>query len=106
MKSTSDLHSVHIVPIRTYALILALLLALTGTTVWAAFLDLGRLNDVIALTIACTKMVLVILFFMHLRHSPRLTWLVVGAGFFWLAILMAFTLADYQSRGWLGVPGK
>lgn len=98
--------SVHVVPVKTYALVLAVLLLLTGTTVWAAYLDLGPLNNVVALTIAVTKTVLVILFFMHLRYSPRLTWFVVASGFLWLAFLIAGTLHDYISRGWLGVPGK
>jgi cytochrome c oxidase subunit 4 len=99
-------NSVHVVSVWTYALILAILLALTLATVRVAFLDLGVLNDIAALTIAVIKMVLVILFFMHLRHSPRLTWLVVTSGFVWLGILIALTLNDYMSRGWLGVPGK
>jgi cytochrome c oxidase subunit 4 len=98
--------SVHVVPIRIYALILAVLLVLTMITVRVAFMDLGVLNDIAALTIAVVKMTLVILYFMHLRQSPRLTWLVVAAGFVWLGILIALTMNDYVSRGWLGVPGK
>lgn len=97
---------VHVVSVWTYALILVILLALTLITVRVAFLDLGVLNDIAALTIAVVKMVLVILFFMHLRHSSRLTWLVVASGFVWLGLLIALTLNDYMSRGWLGVPGK
>jgi cytochrome c oxidase subunit 4 len=59
------------------------------------------LNDVIAMTIAVTKAVLVILFFMHVRYGSRLIMLVVVAGFFWLAILMVLTLSDYNSRKWV-----
>jgi cytochrome c oxidase subunit 4 len=55
------------------------------------------------LTIACAKALLVVLFFMHVRWSTRLTWVVAGAGFFWLLILFSITMADYMSRGW--VPG-
>jgi len=98
--------SVHVVPVKTYALILAILLSLTMITVRVAFMDLGVLNNIAALTIAVIKMVLVILYFMHLRHSSRLTWLVVAAGFVWLGILISLTMNDYVSRGWLGVPGK
>jgi len=61
---------------------------------------------VAALGIACCKMLLVALFFMHLRHSTRLTRLVVGGGLIWLAILLVFTLSDFVTRGSLGVPGR
>jgi len=61
---------------------------------------------VVALLIACCKMLLVALFFMHIRHSTRLTKLVVGGGLLWLGILLLFTMADIYSRGWVGVPGR
>ena len=63
-------------------------MVLTAVTVGAAFIDLGPFNTLVALVIACTKMMLVVLFFMHVRYSSRLTWAVVGAGFFWLAMLL------------------
>jgi hypothetical protein len=40
------------------------------------------------------------------RHSTPLTKLVVVAALLWLAFLIALTLADYDTRGLLGVPGK
>ena len=98
--------AVHISSSRTYVVIFAALLLLTVTTVLAAFADLGPLNDVVALSIAVTKMVLVVLFFMHAKFSTRLTKLVVVSSFAWLVILIAFTLSDYLTRGWLGVAGK
>jgi cytochrome c oxidase subunit 4 len=104
-----DLHgpSDHHVPSPAlYAVIFALLLVLTGVTTWVAFLDLGFLNNVIMLGIAVTKATLVILYFMHVRYSTRLTWVVVVSGFFWLGILMVLGLGDYLSRPWLGVPGR
>jgi cytochrome c oxidase subunit 4 len=61
---------------------------------------------VVALVIACTKMLLVALFFMHIRHSTRLTKLVVAGGLLWLLILLGLTMADFLTRGILGVPGK
>ncbi len=97
--------SQHIVPQKIYFLIFVALMVLTAITVVVAFLDLGILNNVIMLTIACTKAVLVILYFMHVRYSSRLTWVFVGAGFFWLAILLVFTLADYLTRGAMVNPG-
>jgi cytochrome c oxidase subunit IV len=94
----------HILPTRVYYLIFATLLLCTYLTVQIAFLDLGRLNAVVALTIAVFKAVLVVLFFMHVRYSPRLTWLVVIGAVFWLMILLALTSGDYltRSRGTFG----
>jgi cytochrome c oxidase subunit 4 len=96
----------HPSPVRTYALVFAVLMLLTATTVFVAFQHLGALNDVVALSIAATKMLLVVLFFMHARGATRLTKIVAAGGFAWLLLLIAFTLSDYTSRGWLGVPGK
>jgi cytochrome c oxidase subunit IV len=84
--------------------IFATLLLCTYVTVQVAFLDLGRLNAVVALTIAVFKTVLVVLFFMHVRYSPRLTWLVVIGAVFWLVILLALTSGDYLTR-WRGTFG-
>jgi cytochrome c oxidase subunit 4 len=94
----------HIVPARLYYGIFVMLLALTALTVSVAFVDLGPLNTPIALTIAVAKALLVVLFFMHVWYSTRLTWLIVAAGFFWFAILIVLTLSDYLSRDWLDVP--
>ncbi len=97
--------SEHVLPKSTYYGIFAGLLILTGITVGAAFLDLGPLNIVVAITIAVIKATLVILYFMHVRYSSRLTWVFVGAGFFWFLILIAFLFGDILSRGWLPVRG-
>lgn len=98
--STPTLHEHHIVRPKTYLLILIILLILTATTTGVAFLDLGVLNPVVALAIACTKTILVILFFMHLRYSSKLLKLTLGAGFFTFLILITLTLSDYISRSW------
>lgn len=94
----------HIVQPRTYAVILFALLLGTAITVSVAFLNLGPFNDVIAMTVACTKTLLVVLYFMHLRYSPNLTKLVAAAGFLWLGILIVLTISDFWTRGWLPVP--
>jgi cytochrome c oxidase subunit 4 len=60
----------------------------------------------VALGIASIKMLLVALFFMHVRHSSKLTKLVVAGGLLWLGILILFTLSDFFTRGWIGVPGR
>lgn len=90
----------HITSPKAFAVIFAALLVLTGTTVWAAFVNLGWFNPVAALMIACAKMLLVALFFMEIRHSSRITKITVGAGLFWLMILLVLTLSDYLTRWW------
>ena len=90
----------HIVPTRVYYTIFAALMVGTYLTVQAAFIDLGALNTVVALAIACTMAVLVILYFMHVRYSTRLTWAVVVASVFWLGILLVLTFGDYLTRPW------
>jgi cytochrome c oxidase subunit 4 len=92
----------HIAPVRLYLAVFAALLALTAATVAAAFVDLGALNTPAAIAIAVFKAILVILYFMHVRWSPRLTWIVAGAAFLWLALLVGGLLVDYLSRPWLG----
>jgi len=89
----------HVVPVRVYLAIFTALLVLTATTTAAAFVDLGRLNVVIMLGIAVTKATLVILYFMHVRWSPRLTQIVVASGFVFFAILVLLTMADVVTRG-------
>jgi len=84
-----------------YAVILLILVAGTCLTYWAATQDFGRFNPVIALAIACTKATLVILFFMHVRYSSRLTKLTVVAGFFWLLIMITLSLSDYLTRAFV-----
>jgi cytochrome c oxidase subunit 4 len=84
-----------------YYLVFLALLVGTGLTVAAAKVDMGPLNNVVMLAIACTKATLVILFFMHVRWSTRLTWVVVMSGFFWLLILFGLGMSDYLSRGWV-----
>ena len=90
----------HIVPKSVYYLIFAALMAGTAVTVAVAFLDLGAFNVVVALTIAVVKATLVVLFFMHVRYSSRLTWAVVFGSVFWLGILLALTFSDYLTRAW------
>jgi cytochrome c oxidase subunit 4 len=93
-------HAHHIVGPGVYVVILFALLVGTGLTVWASFIDLGVWNPVIALAIATTKATLVVLYFMHVRYSSRLTMLTVGAGIFMFLTLISLTLADFISRAW------
>ena len=94
--------SEHIVYPRVYLMIFLALLAGTGLTAWIAFYNFpGPLNAVVALTIAVVKATLVILYFMHVRYSPRLIALIIAAALFWMAILFALTISDYSTRAWL-----
>lgn len=100
----------HVVPPRIYITIVLALLCATALTVWASYIDLGEWhilpgitvfwNPVVALAIAATKMILVVLFFMHVKYSTKLTKLTVGAGLFTFLILVGMTLSDYMTRAW------
>jgi cytochrome c oxidase subunit 4 len=92
--------SEHIVPTRVYYTIFAVLMVCTLVTVLIASVDLGALNAVAALTIAVFKAALVVLYFMHVKYSTRLTWAVVVGSIFWLGILLVLTMGDYLTRGW------
>jgi cytochrome c oxidase subunit IV len=90
----------HIVTPVTYGIVFATLLVFTGITVAAAFKNLGILNPIVALAIACTKAVVVILFFMHVKYQSKLVKLTVISGFFTFIVLITMTLTDYISRAW------
>jgi cytochrome c oxidase subunit 4 len=94
--------SEHIVSRKIYFAIFGALIVGTVLTVVAAFVDLDYIfhgaNTVVALTIAVFKATLVVLYFMHVRYSSRLTWVIVVAGIFWLSIMFVFTISDYMTR--------
>ena len=91
--------SEHIVSVKVYITIFLVLLVGTALTVLAAFMNFpGRLNTIIALTIATVKATFVVLYFMHVRYSSRLVWVIVASALFWMAILFAFTFSDYLTR--------
>ncbi len=91
--------SEHIIPSKTYYAIWILLLILTGVTAWVATIDLGPLNTVVALLIATTKAVIVVLFFMHVKYtSEKMTKVVIISAIFWLLILLALSMVDYGTR--------
>jgi len=89
-----------------YYTIFASLCVLTVVTVAIARVDLGAMNTPIALAVAVTKAMLVILFFMGVKYNTPLTKVVAASGFVWLIILFGVTMGDYLTRGWLGVPGR
>jgi cytochrome c oxidase subunit IV len=92
--------STHVVPKSTYYLIFGALMVCTAITVGVAFIDLGAMNTVVALSVAVFKATLVVLYFMHVKYSPRLTSLVIAGSLFWLGILLVVTLGDYLTRSW------
>src|SRR5690242_2419865 len=93
--------SSHISPISMYVGIWAALMVFTGITVFAATVELHTFNIVVALLIATIKGTLVVLFFMHLKYSTKLTMVTVIAALFWLFIMFSLTLTDYLTRHWL-----
>jgi len=92
----------HIVSIPLYLMVFGILVVGTILTYFTAQFDLDWVfpgaNTLLALLIAFTKMTFVILFFMHVKYSSKLIWLTAIAGFFWLAIMFAFTMQDYLTR--------
>ena len=94
----------HVVPKKIYFFIFGSLLALTALTTGMAYVDMGQWNTIVALIIACCKATLVVLFFMHLRWSPRLMRVVLLSALLWLAILISLTTTDFFSRDWTPIP--
>jgi cytochrome c oxidase subunit 4 len=91
---------VHVTPMWIYIAVFLALAVGTLLTWYFSTIDLGWANTPIALLIATIKAVLVILFFMHVIHSTRLTWVVVIASFLWLGVLFVLTFTDYLTRLW------
>jgi cytochrome c oxidase subunit 4 len=96
----------HISSIWTNITVFVALLVLLFATVGGAYLPLGRFHFLAAMVIAAAKAILIILYFMHVKYSHRLTALVSAASFLWLGIMLALTLSDYLSRPWVEIPGK
>jgi cytochrome c oxidase subunit 4 len=94
------------VSVKTYALILAVLLVLTLVTAAVSYVDLGVFNLLVAVAIAVLKGFLVVLFFMHVKASSRLVWVFAGAGFYWFILLLGGTLGDTLTRAWTFYPGR
>ena len=94
----------HVVPVSTYILVFVALMCGTALTTGVAYIDLGRWNTVAALAIAVAKMILVVLFFMHVKYATGLTRIVILAGFFWLGIMITLSCADELTRHWEIVP--
>lgn len=98
--------SLHVESKRNYILVFAALMVLTALTVYVAYFDFGAWNSIVAMGIAVAKATLVVLVFMHVRHSSPLTKLVVVGAMLWMVFMVALTLGDYFTRGLLGVLGK
>jgi cytochrome c oxidase subunit 4 len=98
--SAHDPHAAH-PTLKVYYTVFAALMVLLVATVVVVEVDLGRLNFPVAVSIASIKALLIILFFMHVRYSQPLIWLVAFSAFFWLAILFSITITDYIARDWI-----
>ena len=93
-------HGHHLVPRRIYYTIFGALMLMTAITVGAAYIDLGPMNTIVAIVIACVKAMIVVLYFMHVKFGTRLVKLTVIAALYWMGILLTLTLSDYLTRGW------
>jgi cytochrome c oxidase subunit IV len=95
----------HIVPVATYLKVFVSLMILWVLTSACARIDLDErlhvhgIAFVVAFCIALTKALLIVLIFMHVKYSTKITWVFAAAAFLWLGILFAITFADYLSRG-------
>jgi len=89
----------HIVPVKIYAGVWIGLLVLTLITVKVSYLDFGVFNLVVAMGIATTKAILVVLFFMHLKYDEPFNVVVFVSSFAFLAVFFMLTLADTMERG-------
>jgi len=96
-------HVEHHLPKNLYFVIFGALMVLTALTVGLAFVNLGQLNIVVALAVAILKASLVVMFFMHLKYESHLTKVVLGAGVFWLVLLLGIIM-DYVTRSWMYMP--
>ena len=96
-------HVEHHLPKHLYFVIFGALMVLTALTVGLAFVNLGQLNIVVALAVAVVKASLVVMFFMHLKYESQLTKVVLGAGVFWLVLLLGIIM-DYVTKSWMFVP--
>ncbi|HEY3930644.1 MAG TPA: cytochrome C oxidase subunit IV family protein [Candidatus Koribacter sp.] len=94
----------HIVSPKLYVVVFLFLLLMTGLTVFAASVDLGWANPVVALVIATLKATTVVLFFMHIKYSTSMTKMVIIGALFFLFLLLGLTLTDYLSRPWMAYP--
>jgi cytochrome c oxidase subunit IV len=90
----------HVVPRKVYYTIFGALMLMTAITVGVAYIDLGPINTIVAIVIACLKAMIVVLYFMHVKFGTRLVKLTVIAGLYWMGILLTLTLSDYLTRGW------
>jgi cytochrome c oxidase subunit 4 len=99
--------SEHVVTPKVYILVGATLLVLTAVTAWVSWIDLKWASAPIAILIATTKASLVVLFFMHIKYERQaMVWIWLAAGIFWFIILLLLSMADYGTRGFLGIPGR
>jgi cytochrome c oxidase subunit IV len=96
-------HVEHHLPKYLYFAIFGALMVLTAMTVGLAYVNLGQLNIVVALAVAILKASLVVMFFMHLKYESHLTKVVLGAGVFWLVLLLGIIM-DYVTRSWMYMP--
>lgn len=88
----------HIIPFKTYATILGILLLMTVITLITARMDFGALNAYIAMGIATFKATLVLLYFMHLKYDDKLYPTLFLTSIFFLLVMYSFSELDILTR--------
>jgi cytochrome c oxidase subunit 4 len=83
----------------TFFKVAGALMGLLVLTVAVSFVDLGAFNIPVALIIAAAKAVLVLAFFMELRHTRYLIWIFVAGGTLAFVLLLSGILSDIATRG-------
>ncbi|BCS31144.1 hypothetical protein TBR22_A03440 [Luteitalea sp. TBR-22] len=96
----------HVAPKSQLFAVFAALMVLTVVTVLVSRVNLGYFNLPVAMAVAVTKALLVVLIFMEVKYSPKLVQVTAAAGFLFLGILVFYTMTDYLSRNMLGVAGR
>jgi cytochrome c oxidase subunit IV len=94
----------HVAPKGMYYTVFMALMVLTVVTWAITYVDLGEFNLILALAVAVTKAMLVVVYFMHLKWAPKLLKVTIGSSIFFLLIMFTLTLSDYLSRGQMGLP--
>ncbi len=90
----------HVVSTRVYLFVWVALVAGVGLQVLVSFHNLGIFNAILAVAIAVTQALIVALFSMHLKYSPKLSMLCLASAVFLLMTLFGMVLLDYYSRAW------
>jgi cytochrome c oxidase subunit 4 len=89
---------------RSYFVVWAILLTCTVLTVWTGYMDLGKVNLPLALTIATLKASLVIWYFMHMRDAAGTNRIVFITSFVFMFVMIFGVFGDLWTRSPMSLP--